>query len=92
MNRLHAVVSVAIGWPLICGATLSILLLTGMGTEESRYFSAQIAGVFFVVQAAIAGTLLWKRKNLSAVLVVWGPVGIVVAAVDLVSSFSGVFR
>lgn len=85
-------VSVAIGWPLICGGTLAILLLTGMGTEESRYFSAHVAGAFFVVQAAIAGALLWKRKNLAAVLVVWGPVGIVVAAADLVSFLSGVFR
>jgi hypothetical protein len=92
MNRLPAIASVVIGLPLIGCVTLALLLFTGMGTEESRYSLARLAVGFFAVQAVAAGLLLRKQKNLFAVLVVWGPVVITVAAIDLASFTARLLR
>jgi len=92
MNRLPAILSVTIGLPLLLGATLLILLATGMDTLESRRTPAAVAVTFFAVQAAIASILLSKKKYLHTIFVVWGPVGIAIATMDLASLLTRIVK
>ena len=77
---------------LTSGMTLSMILLTGMGTEESRHHLALIAIIFLAIQAATAFYLLQIGKHRLGVIVTWLPAILAIGTIELTPLFFQIAR